>query len=93
MKGRIRNLLDRDVGGRELVDEPLAPGAGREIPGPRNGRSARRCGETIGPPPRPGSRVNSVATTSTPRARAAWTNGTSRAGSAAIDALVTPARP
>ena len=39
---------------------PQAPGA--KSPFSRNGRSAFRCGEMIGSPPRPGTSVNSVAT-------------------------------
>ena len=64
---------------------PQAPGA--KSPFFRNGRNDFRCGEMIGSPPRPGTSVNSVATISMPRLRAARTSGASLSGSAAMAGL------
>ena len=67
---------------------PQAPGA--KSPFARNGRSAFRCGDMIGSPPRPGTSVNRVATISMPRARALPTSGASLSGRAAMAGAVYP---
>ena len=91
---RIGDLLHVDVGGRERRRPAAGPSfPARNRPSCRNGRSAFRCGEMIGSPPRPGTSVNSVATMSTPLSRAARTSGARRAGSAAMAGSDCPARP
>jgi hypothetical protein len=69
---------------------PQLPGA--KSPLARYGRSAFRCGETIGSPLASGHSVNWLATTSPPAAFSARATAATRAGSSKAGGLVSPPR-
>ena len=78
VEGRVGDLFDCEIGGLELVDQPMPPDPGAKSPLRRNGRIAFRCGEMNGSPPLPGTRVKWVETIHPPVARSAATTGASR---------------